>query len=125
MIEFISHEEFPDDPYCKEIVYLVVDGKYKVAYVAKFDKSGNKFWEVMSTGMMLNGKRSYHKAFEYDSNFQKGEAQKLLASKPWEKSKSIFNPPLQTYQRSDDGKYPPLQPSCQQQDLFDPGEPPF
>lgn len=115
MIEFISHQEFPDDPYCKEIVYLVLDGKYKVAYVAKLGKTGNKFWDVMSTGTVQNGERTYHRAFEYDSNFQKEEALKLIASKPWEKNQSVFNAPPAKSQ----------QVAFQQPDFFDPGEPPF
>lgn len=110
MIEFISHEEFPDDPYCKEIVYLQIDGKYRVAYIAKFGKTGNKFWDVMSNGTTSHGQKKYFKAFEYDSNFMREEALKLLASKPWEKKQSSFNAPKQTYQ---------------QPELFDAGECPF
>lgn len=128
MIEFIDYIEYPEDQYCKEIAIIQIDGKYRVAYVAKLTKNGAKFWDVMSAGVTQNGEKTYVKAFQFDSNFQQEEIKKLLASKPWEK-RSVFNAPTQTYHRPDNStQYPPLQPSTntyQQQDLFDPGEPPF
>lgn len=121
MIEFISYQQFPDDPYCKEIVTIQIDGKYRVAYVAKQGKTGTKFWDVMSAGVMQNGAKVFHKAFQFDSNFQQEEIKKLLASKPWEKSQSVFNqhqPSYQNDRHNDSPKY-------QQPELFDAGECPF
>lgn len=129
MIEFISYEEFPDDQYIKEIATVQIDGKYRVAYVAKMMKTGGKFWDVMSTCFTINGEKKYRKAFTYDSNFQKEEAEELLKSKPWEK-RSAFNAPTQTYHRPDNStQYPPLQKTgngqYQQQELFNESECPF
>ena len=56
MIEFISHEEFPEDNYTKELVYLQIDGK-RYGYVRKQMQNGNKFWAAISLGVQKNGKK--------------------------------------------------------------------
>ena len=62
-IKFVSHETFPEDQYIKELVYLCLDEKYRVAYVRKQAKNGGIFWSVPSIGITKNGVKSYHECF--------------------------------------------------------------
>jgi hypothetical protein len=126
MIEFISYEEYPDDQYIKEIATIQIDGKYRVAYVAKMTKNGAKFWDVMSTGVSQKGEKIYIKAFAFDSNFQQEEIKKLLASRPWE-NKSVFAPSAQVAYQDPFNNTRPAQAhqQYQQPDLFDAVECPF
>ncbi len=111
MIEFISYEQFPEDNYTKELVYLQIDGKYRVAYVAKIGKSGNTFWTPVSIGITQNGAKKYFPAIVYDSNFLEKEIQELLKSRPWEKNKApVYNaaptpPPGYASYRSPEPQY--------------------
>ena len=68
-IEFISHEAFPEDEYTKELVYLCLEGKYRIAYVRKAAKNGGLFWSGVSVGISKNGKKEFYDAFMQDSNF--------------------------------------------------------
>ena len=104
MIEFISYEEFPEDNYTKEIVYLQIEGKYRVAYVPRMMKTGEKKWFPMSTGAIKNGQRQYFPAIEYDSTFVKKDIEAFLESRPWEKTQIIQQQqkPQQTYTHKDE-----------------------
>lgn len=86
MIEFISYEQFPEDNYTKELVYLQIDGKYRVAYVSKTGKSGQQFWTPLSAGIIKNGQRTYYQAIEYDSSFLKKDIDAFMETRPWEKN---------------------------------------
>lgn len=94
-IEFISHDSFPEDEYTKELVYLCLDGKYRVAYVRKEAKNGGKFWSVATVGIKRNGQKEYFDAFMQDSNFLEKDIKEFLEKRKWE-NRSAFQP--QTHQ---------------------------
>ncbi len=83
-IEFISHDSFPQDEYTKELVYLCLDGKYRVAYVRKAAKSGGLFWAVASVGATRNGQKEFFPAFLQDSNFLEKDIKTFLDNRSWE-----------------------------------------
>lgn len=83
-IEFISHDSFPEDEYTKELVYLCLDGKFRVAYVRKKASNGGMFWSVVSAGITRNGKKEYFPAVMQDSNFLEQDIKKFLDSRSWE-----------------------------------------
>lgn len=93
-IEFISHEYFPEDEYTKELVYLCLEGKYRVAYIRKNAKNGGLFWSVASFGITKNGTKQYYPAFMQDSNFLEKDIKDYLESRKWEKkdfNKAVAN----------------------------------
>jgi len=85
-IEFVSHDSFPEDEYTKELVYLCLDGKYRVAYVRKKATNGGLFWSVASTGVKRNGQKEYFPAFLQDSNFLEKDIKEFLEKRKWEGS---------------------------------------
>lgn len=85
-IEFISHDAFPEDEYTKELVYLCLDGKYRVAYVRKETKTGGLFWGVASIGVKRNGQKEFFPAFVQDSNFLERDIKDFLEKRKWEVS---------------------------------------
>lgn len=91
-IEFISHEEFPEDEYTKEIVYLCLEGKYRVAYVRKKASNGGLFWAVPSASAMKGGKKEYFPAFMQDSNFLERDVKTFLDSRAWEQRSALAVP---------------------------------
>lgn len=111
MIEFISHEEFPDDQYTKEIVYIQINS-VRYGYVSKMTKSGNMFWDEISIGVSQNGEKRYYKAFKFDSEFLKDDILAFLKARSWQKKTVAerFQPqqvsmpypaPVATYQHKD------------------------
>ena len=86
-IEFISHEHFPEDEYTKELVYLCIEGKFRVAYIRKNAKNGGLFWAPASIGIMKNGAKQYFAAFMQDSNFLEKDIKDYLEGRKWESSK--------------------------------------
>ena len=58
-IKFVSHEEFPEDLYTKELVYLCIDDKYRVAYVRRQAKNGGLFWGVVNLAVTKDGAKAY------------------------------------------------------------------
>jgi hypothetical protein len=91
--ELVSHEEFPEDPYVKELVYLLLDGKYRVAYVRKAAKNGGLFWSGISCAINVNGAKKYYEAFMQDSSFLDKDIKSFLDSAPW-KTKSAMPKPV-------------------------------
>lgn len=83
-IQFVSHEAFPEDQYTKELVYLCLDEKYRVAYVRKEAKNGGKFWSVGSIGVTKYGKKEYFDSFMQDSTFLEKDIMKFLNDRSWE-----------------------------------------
>ena len=90
-IEFISHESFPSDQYTKEIVYLCLESKYRIAYIRKEAKNGGTFWDVMSLGISKNGVKQYYQSFMQDSSFLEKDIKAFLDSRSWEKKKATVN----------------------------------
>ena len=89
-IEFVSHHDFPDDPYTKELVYLCIDQKYRIAYVRKAGKNGGLFWSGISLGVSQNGSKVYFEAFLQDSAFLDKDIKDFLEKRKWEvKSESL------------------------------------
>lgn len=84
-IKFVSHEAFPDDQYTKELVYLCLDDKYRVAYVRRQAKNGGKFWGVGSIAVQKDGSKSYFEAFLQDSTFLEKDIRSFLENRSWEK----------------------------------------
>lgn len=91
-IKFVSHEEFPEDQYTKELVYLLIDDKYRVAYVRKQAKNGGQFWGVGSIAVTKDGVKTYYESFLQDSSFQEKDIKRFLEERSWEKkgAKSAF-----------------------------------
>jgi hypothetical protein len=83
-IEFISHDSFPEDEYTKELVYLCLEGKYRVAYIRKKASNGGLFWSVASLGIKRNGQKEYFPAFLQDSNFLERDIKEFLEKRKWE-----------------------------------------
>ncbi len=84
-IKFVSHHTFPEDPYTRELVYLCIDDKYRVAYVRKNAKNGGMYWAVPSVAATLHGSKEYFEAFMYDSSFLQKDVKAFLDERPWEK----------------------------------------
>ncbi len=88
-IEFVSCEAFPEDEYTKELVYLCLEGKYRVLYARKPAKTGGLFWSVVSLGVTKNGKKKFYDAFMQDSNFMEKDIKSFLEARGWE-NRSVF-----------------------------------
>ena len=84
-IELVSHEEFPEDQYTKELAYLLIDGKYRVAYVRKKAKNGGQFWGVASVAVTKDGAKVYYESFMQDSTFLEKDIKSFLDKRSWEK----------------------------------------
>ena len=87
-IEFISHDSFPEDEYTKELVYLCLDGKYRIAYIRKAGKNGGSFWSVAMIGAVKHGKKEFFPAFLQDSNFLERDIKDFLEKRKWEGGKT-------------------------------------
>ena len=85
-IEFVSHESFPEDQYTKELVYLCLDEKYRIAYVRKPGKNGGLFWSVPSIAITKNGQKSYFEGFLQDSSFLEKDIKNFLENRLWVKT---------------------------------------
>lgn len=79
---FISHEKL-DDPYIHEVVYLELDGKYRVAFIRKQAKNGGMFWTAPSLSCTKNGTRQYLPAFMFDSKFLSDDIKSFLEKGVW------------------------------------------
>lgn len=104
MIKFISYDQFPEDSYIKELVYLEIDGKFRVAYVPRMGKNGHKFWQPLSIGISKNGKKEYFRGVEFDSKFIEKDIETLLDSEPWN-SKAPSHNQKQAYQKQPESSY--------------------
>lgn len=107
-IKFISHESLPEDAFVKEIVYLELEGKYRVLYTRKQGKNGNLFWGVPSVGVTKHGQKEYHPAFMQDSSFLDSDIRNFLEKRSWEKKaqpQQAYKPQPQA-QQEDDGDLP-------------------
>ena len=91
-IKFISHESFPQDQYTKELVYLALEDKYRVAYVRKQAKNGGMFWGVPSVGVTKQGNKVYYDAFMQDSSFLEKDIKEFLENRSWEKKSASSRP---------------------------------
>lgn len=89
MIEFISHEFCNEDPYIKEIVYLSIDPKARIAYVRKTMKTGGMFWAPISCAINVNGAKKYFDSIEWDSNFLKKDILAFLEARSWESKAAL------------------------------------
>lgn len=89
-IEFISHEDFPEDEYTKELVYICLEGKYRFAFVRKKAQNGGLFWSAVSVGVMKGGRKEYFPAFLQDSNFLERDIKDFLEKRKWEPSRSAL-----------------------------------
>lgn len=83
-IEYVSSEKFTEDPYIKELVYLCLEGKYRVAYLRKMSKSGGQFWGVVNAGVAKNGTKQYYDAFMQDSKFLEEDIKAFLEKRSWD-----------------------------------------
>lgn len=83
-IKVYSHESFPEDQYTKELVYLLIDDLYKIAYVKKQAKNGGMFWGPVSAGVSKNNKKEYRDGFKQDSKTVDDFIKNLLEKRVWE-----------------------------------------
>ena len=93
-IKFVSHEAFPDDLYTKELVYLCLEDKYRVAYVRKQAKNGGLFWSPITIAITKNDTKNYYEAFMQDSNFLERDIKDFLENRKWETKKAFKNDDL-------------------------------
>ncbi len=84
--EFVSHESFPEDPYTRELVYLLIDDKFRVAYIRKQAKNGGLFWSPITATITKDGVKNYYEAFLQDSSFLEKDIKRFLEERSWEKS---------------------------------------
>jgi len=91
-IKFVSHEKF-EDLYVKELCYLCIDDKYRVAYVRKQSKTGTMFWGVPTVGVTKNGAKVYFESFLQDSSFLEKDIKEFLEMRCWESAQSVFASP--------------------------------
>ncbi len=97
-IEFISHEVFPDDEYTKELVYICLEGKIRVAYIRKKSQNGGLFWAPASIGAMKSGRKEYYPAFLQDSQFLERDIKQFLEERSWEVTlRTPPKPPIHGY----------------------------
>ena len=95
MIEFISHEYFPEDEYTKEICYIQLtlgSEKIRIGYMRKTMKNGGLFWGPMGTGLAKNGSKKYYAAVIYDSNFLTKDIMAFLEDRSWEQKYAMPSP---------------------------------
>ncbi len=90
--EFISHEEFAEDIYVKEVCILRFEGKYDVAYARKPTKEGGLWWGTASIGVQKDGKKKYFDAFSQDSKNLEKQVRDFLENKGWLTSHSSALP---------------------------------
>ncbi len=90
-IKFVSHEEFPNDPYTLELVYLCIDDKYRVAYVRKMSKNGGKYWTVPSISITKDGTKTFYETFLQDSSFLEKDIKAFLDRRAWEKQQQSIS----------------------------------
>ncbi len=83
-IEFVSHEVFPEDQYITELVYIQLEGKYRVAYIHKKSANGGQYWSGVTVGVTKGGKKVYVPAFVQDSNFLERDIRDFLEQRKWE-----------------------------------------
>lgn len=88
-IKFVSHEKFDEDLYTKELIYLLIDDKYRIAYVRKQAKNGGLFWSVPTLSVTKNGTKEYFEVFLQDSSFLEKDIKKYLEDRVWEKVQTI------------------------------------
>jgi hypothetical protein len=82
--EFVSCDVFPEDEYIKEIVYICLESKYRVAYVRKKAQNGGLFWSAANLGVKRNGTKEYFPAFMQDSVFLEKDIKDFLEKRKWE-----------------------------------------
>lgn len=88
-ITFVSHHSFPEDQYVKELVYLCIDDKYRVAYVRRQAKTGGMFWSVPSFSATKDGVKEYFECFLQDSSFLEKDIKRFLEERPWKSKQTL------------------------------------
>jgi hypothetical protein len=83
-IAFHDYKTFPNDEFIKEMVYLIIDGKYQVGYIRKTTKNGNSFWAPPSISVSENGVKTYYDSFIQDSRILENEILEYLKNRKWE-----------------------------------------
>jgi|SRR5687768_7271425 len=87
--EFVSHQNYPEDDYIEEVVYLCFENKYRIAYVRKKSSNGGLFWSPASISVRNNGKKEFLPAFIQDSNFLEKDIKYFLDNREWEGKSKI------------------------------------
>lgn len=75
----VSHEKFPEDPFIKELAYLLIEGG-RVLYVRKQAKNGGLYWDIASVGVTKNGTKTYFETYMQDSLFLDKDIKRFLDS---------------------------------------------
>jgi len=87
LFEFVSHEEFPEDDFIKEVVYFTITSspyQHRVGYVRKIFPTGGMRWDVISASAKKNGKRATLEGYINDSSFVHKDILKFLENRSWE-----------------------------------------
>lgn len=98
--EFVSHDEFPEDKYIKEIVYMLVNG-IRIAFVHKEMQTGGRYWDVMGSSVTVYGseKKEVHKSVKFGDAFLMDDIKDYLKRRKWEtKAYSTVSSAIQTPQ---------------------------
>ena len=90
MSEFkvVGHEQYPEDKYIKEVVYVEVEGGYRHGYIHKIMQDGGSFWDVMGASVTVNGKKEFLKAVKYADNFLQEDIKEFLKKRKFETMRS-------------------------------------
>ena|SRR3982751_6895048 len=97
-IKFVSHEEFPEDQYTKELVYLELNVPARVAFIRKQSKNGGRFWSVANIAVTKGGSKAYYETYLQDSSFLEKDIKKFLDGRSWANKKAFSTPQTATAQ---------------------------
>lgn len=89
--KFVSHEEFPEDQFTKEVVYLLLDDRYRVGYFRRQAKNGGMFWGVANVAVTKEGVKTYYESFMQDSVFMEKDIKSFLDKRPWDGERPLMN----------------------------------
>lgn len=87
MIEYVTHEAYPDDNFIKESCTFTIDPKRRETWVRRIKKDGNTFWAPIETYATLNGEKKRLVSSKFESNFTHDDIINWLNARPWEKNK--------------------------------------
>lgn len=114
-IEYVSHEEYPDDAFTKEIVCLNVNG-IRYNYICRRTKDGGAFWGKMSSCVAINGEKKYVESHLFQDAFLNDDCITFCKARSWAKNevkREVINASIPTY-----ATYTPPIPAAAQQMTF-------
>lgn len=116
-IEYVSHEEYPEDAFTKEIVCLNVNG-VRYNYICKRTKVGGEFWDKMSASVVKDGVKKYVDSHLFQDAFLNDDCITFCKARSWAKNevkREVINASIPTYATYT----PPIPAAAQQMTLPD------